>query len=123
MAVRRGSLPMTVGVALAAFVIGRKGKEGAEISPISCGAAEALLGQERIGPVPILGRRIPLELENPRLVELVKALQRKRLVGSAAPLDRSQRLVPVAAAITAQHFDREVAQTLETRGRHHVLAA
>src|SRR6516165_8390252 len=58
-----------------------------------------LFRRQRVRTVPVFRRRIFLERADPRLVEVIQLLQRVRLVGLAAALDRRERLLPVAAAV------------------------
>src|SRR4051794_1483558 len=64
-----------------------------------------LLRQQRVSAVPVLRRRILLEAADPRLIEIEKQRERVRLIGAAAARDRRQCALPVAAAVTRQHFD------------------
>src|SRR5258705_12993651 len=81
-----------------------------------------LFRQQREGTVPVFRRRVFLIAANSRLVEIVEQLERVGVIGLAASLDRLQRAVPVAAAITRQYFDGQVAQALEAAGLRGILA-
>src|ERR1700720_3660529 len=71
----------------------------------------ALLRQQRKSAIPIVGRRVFLIAEQARFIERVKIVKRPRLVGAPSAFDRGQRAFPIAAAITGQHFDGQVAQS------------
>src|SRR5690349_6778125 len=90
---------------------------------VARGPWRALLRQQLIGAVPVVRRRVLLVVPDPRLIEVIEIFERIRLVGPAATIDRRQRTIPVAAAITGQHLDGEVAQPLETFGLRDILAA
>src|ERR1700759_2389285 len=92
-------------------------------SPVTSVGLISLLRQQRIGSVPVVRRRIFLKAANSRFVEIVEQVERSRVVGAATALDRGESAFPIAAAITGQHLDGQVAQALEAAGLHRVLAA
>src|SRR6202011_2718933 len=81
-----------------------------------------LFRQQREGTILVLRRRVFLIAADSRLVQIIEQLERMGVVGPAAALDRRERAIPVAAAITCQHLDGQVAQSLEAAGLRGVLA-
>src|ERR1700730_13918126 len=81
-----------------------------------------LFRQQREGSVPVFRRRVFLIAADSRLVQIIEQLERMGVVGPATALDRRQRAVPVAAAITRQHLDGQVAQSLKAAGLRDILA-
>ena len=83
----------------------------------------ALFRQQRESAVPVFRRRVFLILWIRASYRLYSSSSAWALVGGAAAFDRRQRALPVAAAITGQHLDGQVAQPLKAAGLRGVFAA
>src|SRR6478735_6041822 len=67
------------------------------------GLAASLLGFQRIGTVPVLGRRRDLKRADAFGIDIIERLESVLLVGGETLFDGGERARPVAAPVARQH--------------------